>query len=122
LKRPAAGPRPKRRGPKSGERVGGALLEDEEWVVRLSAGSSGEHWPGGGNIEKNSTMDEARPKLNVPNTTVHTVYSRKNMVSYSTEPYHILYCQCSAKSLDSTGAVAVLQHHTTISVQHGTQP
>jgi len=30
----AAGPRPKRRGPKSGERVGGVCPEDDEWAVR----------------------------------------------------------------------------------------
>jgi hypothetical protein len=53
---------------------------------------------------------------------VHTVYSRKNTVSYSAEPYHIPYHQRNTKSLDGMGAMAIIQHRTTIGVQHGAQP
>jgi hypothetical protein len=70
----------------------------------------------------NNGRAEARPKLDVPNMAIHTVYGCKNMVSYGTEPYHILYRQRSTKSFDSTGAMAVIRHCTTIDVWHGAQP
>jgi hypothetical protein len=53
---------------------------------------------------------------------VHTVYGRKNTVSYGAIPYRIPYRQHSTKSLDGTGAVAVIRHRTTVGLRHGAQP
>jgi hypothetical protein len=70
----------------------------------------------------NNFRVEARLNLSRPNMAVHTVYGRKNTVSYGAIPYRIPYRQHSTKSLDGTGAVAVIRHRTTVGLRHGAQP